>query len=651
MSSLPHLSGDVFTELAHVLLGNDLQRLLMCGSRALSAKLYHAIDTFVVETTRFRPFPFSALKLPKLRSLEVSLIKPYEFYPIRLDGRSMLPSQPLQTLLELKLSCAQSFSVCGDGIHQPPLKELLPQLKTLHLSGTHEMIEGSMFQSLPETVRNLTFISDSPTVSVLSYLSLLPLPRDLESLELPSNVTIVESYNKDAYSSMIWPVGMKRLTVSCFAHGSILYQLPSRLEYLNLEWKSVNPHRVPLSKLPRNLNELTLVSSYSYTVVVDVPLPPNLKVLNVHELGYPTEHEQYEACADPPKLPFPSLDLLPASLTSLRPLHTFVQSAGSQPLLPSKLRSIALSMATMWMIPLLPSRLVSLSLPTAGIGHIELASLPQTLELLSIGLTSGESFAHLPKSLKSLHASFLSAVRVTHADFLRLPSSIQELSFSVDTLEDDTVFSALPKSIKTLRATATKESRLFKDFGMYVPSSITDLRLSLSDLNSIWPGWILQIRERNIPLINLDIFPSSSDRSVPAFDHSFLENLPPSLLSLRVSAPSNWIQAQNCLHKLPNLHTLYVMPVSTSSPVTLTDTHFAKLPSSLTYLRVPTFKSLTPRFWKLLPPGIRFVSCGHGVPPPDFEAAKSSYYEQPSWQKIFKPIPVIEAHEEDDGPM
>lgn len=652
MSRLPHLSSDVFTELAHILLGNDLQRLLFCGSRALNAKLYPAIDAFAVETSRFSTFPFSAFQMPKLRSLHVQMAKTYEFYPIGLNGRSMLPTQPLYTLLELKLSCAQSFSVCGDGVTQPQLKELLPQLRVLHLSGTSEMVQGRMFQSLPETLQHLAFLSGAHTAAVISYLALLLLPRDLESLELPTMVSITDSPDRDGYERMVWPVGMKRLNVNFFAQGTILYNLPSRLEYLNLSWQSREPRRIPLSRLPRNLKELILYNSYSYLVIVDVPLPSKLKVLEVHEIGYPTEQEQYEACEDPPTLPFPSLDLLPSSLTSIRPLHKFVPSTGMQRPLPSSLRSVALSMTTIWMVPLLPPTLVSLSLPTAGIGQIPLESLPKTLELLSIGLSGGEAFAHLPRSLKSLHSSFMSAVGVRRADFQGLPPLLEEMSFSVDSLIEEDAFLALPKTLKTLRLTATKISKKFKELGTSLPNSLTDLRLSVSDLNEEWPLWIMQLVESRVALVNLDIFPSSSDRSTPAFDHSFMENLPPSLLSLRVSAPLNWVSAKTCLHKLPNLHTLYVMPISTVAPVGLPDAHFSNLPPSLTYLRVPSFKALTPKFWQVLPPGILFVSYGHGNPPPDFNSAKNSYYGQPRWQSMFKkPAPTYETYEEEDGPM
>lgn len=652
MTRISHLPTEALCEITSFLLGNDIERLIMCGCGPLNSKLVAAIEHFSCELVRFKKFPFCAFTLPRLKSLRVAMAKPYAFYPVALDGRSFLPSQPTPRLVSLNLSCGQSFTIFGNRVTSSPLCEIVPNLTKLSLSGTEDKVTPSMFVGLPDTIKELLYVSDSATPSVLSYLSMLPFPRDLESLEIPTAVTIEQSSTQDGYSDMIWPRNFKKLVVNTFACGSILYTLPTTLEVCSISWKSRKPGRIGFSQLPRGLKELTLNGLYAFTVVVDVPLPPQLRVLDVYDLGYPTESEQYEACSEPPKVPFPSFDLVPPSMTSMPIIHKFVQSESPQARLPPALRSAALCAANTWMIPMLPDSLVSLSLPTADFGDLVLETLPPQLQLLSVGLNDPKSLALMPKHLKSLHASFCSEVYVSFADYALLPRHIEEMSLSTNHLLTETALAALPKSLKTIRVTATKKSRNFKDLGMYLPESVTDLRLSVSDLNLIWPKWIVQMSERRIALVSLDIQPTSTDRAEPAFDSSFLSYLPPTLQTLRVSAPTNWVQAKDCLHNLPDsLRTLFLLPVSTSSPALLTDTHFSMLPDSLTYLRVPTHRSLTAAFWKLIPRGIRFVNFGHGDPTFAFAEAKSTYYAEPRWQNIFPSTPAREYEEYDDGPL
>ena len=647
---LPHLSSDVIVLVSRLLSGYDVFRLILCGNTSLSAKLFRSADEIVCEVPRFTAFPFPAYALPRLRKLCVSMVKIYEFYPIRLDGRSMLPLVPLNSLSELRLSCAQSFHVLELEHSHVLLETAFPCLTVLHLSGTTDMIQSRHFRGLPETLRSL-HLSSSSFASTIRYLDILPLPRDLESLEIPSSVHIDQSHDNDGYAKLQWPVGLKRLFVDEFGHSSILRRLPPHLESCNIHFQAIRPERLLYSTLPETLTELRLSCMQSLVVVLNVPLNSKLRLLDVPVLVHPTEDEttlSKDEC-------FPNLCILPPSVTFIRPLHKFIQNPNAHaPLvfLPPSMTSAALSSATIWMIPLLPPLLTSLSLPHASMDKISLDTLPRTLIKLGLGLTSGSALSKLPRTLKSLHASFPVHVKLTKSDLQHLPDQLEEFSLSLDELSDPQAVTGLPLSLQTLRLTATRLSKHISNLGSYIPHSVTDLRLSVTDLNPIWPQWIMQMQDRGVKLSILDIFPCTTENPAPPIDSSFLKRLSPSLQSLRVSATGNWTQNKDCLQSLPpSLHTLHVLPVSTNSPTTLTDDHFTRLPNTLTHLRVPTYKGLTTKFWKVIPRGILTIRFGPGMPPRDFGMAQDMYQSESKWQGIFKPDPTTETMDDDSGPL
>lgn len=397
-TSLATLTADFFENLLQIISGNDLASLMMSGNRLLRHKLRLSCFEFRLETPSAL-FPFTALNLPKLRTLSVKSIEEAVTYLDFRKGGDLALTRGHKTLEKIELRFPNSpafFISLNRSVPRLTIRDRFPMLSTLTLDEIccEKPLEG-LFGEFPETLRKLSLTyTASRFPPRLCLASLCNLPAQLESLEL-SGFLLNDPAQRAFDFGTLFPANLRHLTLDQLAEATILDYWPPVLQTLRfsvlesshtLTWRS--------SKIPPNLVEL-YVSASDWQFELDAPYPHTLKILD------------FPGCSM--DLSEDNIANLPAGLTTV-PIHFLRMavrfSVAGRPMALESIckRLVHLEHMEIWckeQSGMLPGGLKSLHLPTAF--AIE-QPLPSGLKNLMISAPHPlESLKHLPSTITTLH--------------------------------------------------------------------------------------------------------------------------------------------------------------------------------------------------------------------------------------------------------
>lgn len=287
MSTLATLSSDCISYLLEYISSNEIHSLLGTGNGLLRHKVVRNVTDLKLRLRHNENFPFSALKLPHLRSLSVSC-----FYLSYLhfeeaentESSSIEGGKPrfISRLTSLTLHFANTVSLFAiPGV--PFLGKRFPSLTELNLWAVGTENVSSSFEMLPETLKKFNLVVNSVPLELpgsMPFLALSKLPRSLIRLSL-SWIPICEPENayeaKNSEFSAILPPNLTYLSLSSLKGCSIMSCLPNSIESLHLFLSDAGGAKMKNSLLPKNLTTLRV----NFALLFDVPLPKSITTLNM----------------------------------------------------------------------------------------------------------------------------------------------------------------------------------------------------------------------------------------------------------------------------------------------------------------------------------------------------------------------------------
>ena len=463
---LSQLSLDVLRSFGSLVDGSDVFRLVMCGNRALTAKIVYAVRSLDFEVLPFSRFPFSAYALPLLESLSVTTSLGPISMPLRLFHQLPMPTEPKLPLTSLILRFAQSFRVLALENGSPLLEKWFPSLQLLCLEEGQQRLSEEHIRALPRTLTSL--VLRSPNVSPLALLQstdLQHLPHGLTSLDLRS--ITVKASDSGRYQ-VPWPTGIKRLAGCIFTSPHILHHLPLHVEYLDIEVKA-DPSgwtTMPsIGLLPQSLTYCRIqryLHCEPFHFILDAPIPPNLTFLDIRwqpELS----NEQV-------------LPLLPPRLKNCPSRTAIILAATGDYKYLSHLEELGISNTDLRVLPVkvpLPPHLKTLhaNIPSE---HIPWSNLPSTLTKVSLRVTSTNKMKSIPRGVKTLHL----------LDDPYLHRHPPDLRLSVYLMVD--AFDAMPPTLTSLMMDLHLLDNV--ECLRHLPLTLIDLELSVSDRTLLAEG-------------------------------------------------------------------------------------------------------------------------------------------------------------------
>lgn len=623
--SLTHTSDDSLSQILYFLNGEDIYRLLIVGSKRLTARVLQNTLSFENKFVRPTLFPSYCFAFPQLRSIivrneRIGLNRGH----VSLLGRSMLPSEPMAELLSLELDFPLS----------PLLFAPLPPHQGLNLSSSFPKLT-----SLIVTSRSINTLPDGWAES---------LPQTLTSLKL--EVCTDKNYNHTPIHSSTFgllPNGLQELHFGDLTQISAGPLNLARFPDLRVLRLLNTPSWEALDSLPDSLEELTIQTWHPIEVDYIFPLsriPPKIRVWHLRGLHLEFEYDRVAPSTieelhlghvanftrdrlkqffHPEKLrklswvsessegiDAPLLQHLP-NIELAEAFEVLIDGSTTLETLPRKLKklSLAVALSNSPHLPLnhLPPTLKDLQCPI----HLaeDVSALPRTLSKLSVfplhyyapSQLSTEVWRNLPSQLKRLEANTLVFARNIDFDFL--PGTLETLFLNFTGAKDAVMLGqirfshATQESLKSLSihtrndspSASSMESTNSFLFAMGAMKRLSRLTLNAqvvinSENLSNLPSSLTDLKLQNARMQNHGLAkgenPNTTDWSVSAFSR-----LPKGLLSLHLHfwSASNEVIDFRVFSRLPRRLaslTLYTGPQMSKNPKEF----YAALPRRLSVL-------------------------------------------------------------------
>lgn len=461
MTTLLHLFSHDLSSITAYLAGKDILRLLVVGSKSLTASLERETRNIELRLDLFSKLPLSVFNLPSLRLLAIHCgnthIVPYLRLPSPLPRRS----QGLERLETLRLHFCDAVELLNsfDGT----LGNAFPCIRELSLSGYGSKLTEDRMSFLPPTLEKLELLPNARLNSSheYSFMDLSRLPRGLISLTMRQ--VRIDALGFNLETTQLLPPNLRHLEIDLVYSSNFLDYLPSTLEVLKVTHSE--PWGMPLEfdlkvVFPSSLLELSLTFSMRTNITILEPLPASLKTLHLNAN----------------KLKGDLKSMLPSSITCL--------SSTTIGLLPIDLTLTHfpdITEARLTENALVPSNCKTLTVETKF--PLDFSLVPSTLESLKIPMLLEEHITQLPKTLTSFHC-LLDAPLLIEDDFEVLPPTLTELVLW-NAVEDALDLNGLRNlvNLKSLEFSFGYEQRFppTKEFGEKWPQSLTYLSLVHTD--------------------------------------------------------------------------------------------------------------------------------------------------------------------------
>lgn len=534
--SLLRSSDESLEHILHYLTGADVLRLMATGSRLLTTRILQIAKDLQFFFGHSTLFPFSAYSFPRLRSLTINATSGQYSNYLSTKGRSVLPLEPVDSLLSLKLDFAASSAV----LKSSQLNEAFPNLRSLVILSSslkRHLLPLNWAQSLPRKLSTLkieltnTAPHGDERFPVSSFDSL---PEGLEHLSLKISLVPPGALNLKRLKNL------KTVQLSTLRSYDVLYDLPDSLEEVRLRfahWCLTSPDTMgsfPTSKLPPKIRVWDVYEpqlAFNFDNLVPPTLEQSLTNWNTRDVN-----------AETLTTFFPRLD-------RIQSLSVAYSTVGRLPL---QLLEHLPNLVTCISVPLpkddddayrfLPRNLKTLDGRKNGIGTRSYATkhLPPSLEYFIGTVSREEHVVELPKTLTKLKLLSLPLPpSLPISVWLNMPPQLTSLSADAALFQSLDCLQALPTSLKRLKLRSLK-NRAVKNFSVpeALQASLEELSMSFSTTqygDGIFPistEWIKGLGA--CKRLSSLVIETLSDYTLP-LRRSTLSNLPNSLtkLSLR----------------------------------------------------------------------------------------------------------------------
>lgn len=441
--SLALTSDESLCRILHFTTAGDILRLILTGSKRMMARVAQNAHTFDFKSPRPTFFPFSCYQL-SLRTLIIHAPNPpLNYGHLSLNGRAILPLEPIKTLETLDLDFQLShriFDLESSG-SASQLSSSFPHLTSLSVRGVsqHPLPDG-WAESLPQSLKILKLSLetwDSEYCPDLDPIMFESLPSGLQTIEFGYYMTIGEGkVNLKRFEDL------RALRLSRIASWEVLETLPDTLEELILsrQWVfSEEPETVfPLSKLPPKIRLLDL-SGMHLRLDLDCPVPDTLEELCLDRDIGAIEIQDLEQFFNTKNLLRIQLDDVGNELFDIAPnLKDYGYSY--------------VDLQTLQSLEILPRKITKLALlyDDASRSSHRLEHLPPSLEELDINMIGGSDLTLLPKTLISLFISKPLGTLDT-SSLHSLSDRLTKLSVPLKIFESERCLEMLPGTIELLR--------------------------------------------------------------------------------------------------------------------------------------------------------------------------------------------------------
>lgn len=288
-TSIATLGSDVLSRLIGYIDGDDFISLMGTGNRALRQQLTLSCSDLTFPVLCGAKFPFAALRLPKIRSLNVWGVNGAITYLDLSDGGDLLLSLGSKTLQKLKLSFRNSaglFTTPGRPLPRLLIRDRYPVLTSLTLEdiSCDETLEPMLGQ-LPETLT--AFYLDyfqGEKMPKLPLSSLAQLPRHLKSISIRRCI-LTETKAKSAKSKVSYlPPNLETLELYFLDNPLNAVHMPPTLTSLTAHLEDPSGYVTQASQLPKKLKVLHINSP----VILDAPLPSTLETILCEGISKPS---------------------------------------------------------------------------------------------------------------------------------------------------------------------------------------------------------------------------------------------------------------------------------------------------------------------------------------------------------------------------
>jgi hypothetical protein len=516
-----------------------------------------------------------------------------------------------------------------------------PNLRTLILEHSPKLLVPELFQwaeTLPPTLTELQLRCSYGIVAYPricnDYRLFAKLPKNLETLVLAPNSHIEADPATSTFDDIVWPPNLTKLVCRMWQNASILWRIPSTMKHLEIdiekaslpaEWLKKVGGDFYCSSLPRGLVWLSIggINLRAFKVVPD-SLPPNLEHFSM-DLNY-DDQELYS--------------IFPKTITTFHNLSSLLRFPDLKlnELLP-KLRSLSVHVNNSLINQHLPPNLESLYNSEASCVGIDFQQcIPRSVTYLGLKIHSALQMSQLPPRLTRLN--FCNGSQTfTPASFKALPSTLRDISFSLNHLSSVDCIPSLPRNLESVDMQVNRGTLLHLTSDplllIGLPPSLRSIFINITSAECEWHNWLYHC----VPLLPaLTSCMAVVDEVIEGSnfeDHSslmFMSRFCPSLKELGITISHNISLFPNAFKELPSgLHTLILVPPQRTK-IVVSDCMFDSLPKSLTILSLDDMiTGITPKILEKLPPKLMEISITNSEDN-SLKNALAEYQLHPKWE-------------------
>lgn len=283
---LNRFSSEVLAQIAHALPPIDLVKLKICGNRHLIRKIRQDLEILTVLVSPLSNWPADAFNHRHLRTLRVLPDLKGMFHPVLAAMDDLMPPVAHPCLVTLEVSVILGLSLLRPQTPSQSLKDVLPALQSLSLSGTG-YFEPSYLENVPRTLTDLRVKVQvsSPRLLPNFAAGIMPeLPPGLTTLKLKG---MVLSFTGDEDWAKL-PSTITSLSIG-IELGNGAFKIPiigiRRLSIYGMMPQAIGYQGFRLD-VPQRIEKLRIVSEPSLPLFVKQPFPTSLTDLRLPQASW-----------------------------------------------------------------------------------------------------------------------------------------------------------------------------------------------------------------------------------------------------------------------------------------------------------------------------------------------------------------------------
>lgn len=443
--ALTQASDDTLSRILYFLSHDDILRLLITGSKRLTARMVQNTTKFDWTLTRPTLFPSFCFTFAKLKSLTIYAGCQRDLTPhLSMKGRSILPLEPMVALESLNFDFQLSSLLFEPQLEHGglSLSSCFPKLTSLSVSSRSDhALPYNWTESLPKTL--LTLSLNIQTAASIWGTEIDPfvfdsLPESLQHLDFGYSMRITPGkLNLRRFANL------RSLSLNWLVSWDVLESLPDSLELL-------------VAIFPETDDDLPSRTTFLFS-----QLPPKLRVLSLNGPCLQIIYDRKALLAlEELDLGSGYLNVTEETFKNYFPTNNLRKVLLPEDITPSLMEILPnlehLTNIYLYDLPslqILPRNLTSLELfASSDAQHLPAKDLPPKLKKLQSHVFCAEDISDLPRTILKLNLSALkNSVPALPASVWRtLPPKLSKLEVDLHIFDSEECFLVLPGTLQKL---------------------------------------------------------------------------------------------------------------------------------------------------------------------------------------------------------